>query len=269
MSRPTWFVELLKLAFPSRFALAKTTKVPLVEQVVQKMLFEDDDLVYLPSDVTIPVGESVAHVQDMVLPSQIVDHFIQQAEVHWVMEECICRSAAHCKDYPIDLGCLFLGTAAEGINPKLGHPVSREEALAHVQRAREAGLVHLIGRNKLDTVWLGVGPGTQLLTICNCCPCCCLWRMHPDLGPAIQAGLHRMPGLQIVVTDLCQGCETCVQNCFVNAIHILDGKAEISEGCLGCGRCVTICPEGAIEVQIQETGIIAQTISRITRWVEV
>jgi ferredoxin len=268
MSRPSWFVELLKLAFPGRFVAAKTTKVPVVERVVQKMLFEEDDLYYLPQDSALLIGESVGHFQEVVLPSQIVDHFIQQAEVHWVMEECICRSATHCDDYPIDLGCLFLGAAAQGINPKLGHRVSKQEALAHAHRARDAGLIHLIGRNKLDTVWLGVGPRTQLLTICNCCPCCCIWRMHPDLGPAIQDGLQRMPGVRILVTDLCQGCETCVENCFVSAIQIQDGQAVIGPGCLGCSRCVTICPEGAIEVQIHGEDFITETLERITSLVE-
>jgi hypothetical protein len=90
------------------------------------------------------------------------------------MNTCLCRDAKQCKDYPIDLGCLFLGEAALGINPRLGRGVTKREALEHIRRCREAGLVHLIGRNKLDTVWLGVGPGDKLLTICHCCPCCCL-----------------------------------------------------------------------------------------------
>jgi hypothetical protein len=77
------------------------------------------------------------------------------------MNSCICREAERCEDYPIDLGCLFLGEAALGINPQLGRRVTKEKALQHVRRCREAGLVHLIGRNKLDTMWLGVGPGDR------------------------------------------------------------------------------------------------------------
>jgi len=51
-----------------------------------------------------------------------------------------------------------MGAAAMGIHPRFGRPVDRDEALDHVRRCREAGLVHLVGRNRLDTVWLGVGP---------------------------------------------------------------------------------------------------------------
>ncbi len=182
MSTPIWFVSLIRRAFPGRYVLARATKLPLVGRVLDEMLFAGDALVYVPPDETvrrIEIHQPVDDAGSMVLPSQLVEHFIEQAEYCWIMNACICRQAGDCRDYPVDLGCLFLGRAAAGINPKLGRAVTRDEALAHVRRCQDAGLVHLIGRNKLDTVWLGVGPGDQLLTICNCCPCCCLWRLLP------------------------------------------------------------------------------------------
>jgi hypothetical protein len=39
----------------------------------------------------------------------------------------------------------------------------------------------MIGRNKIDTLWMGVGPGYKLMTVCNCCPCCCLFKTLPNL----------------------------------------------------------------------------------------
>ena len=69
-----------------------------------------------------------------------------------------------------------MGEAAHGINPQLGRKVSKEEALEHLKKCREAGLVHVIGRNELDALWLGVRPGYKLLTVCNCCHCCCITR---------------------------------------------------------------------------------------------
>ena len=180
MARPIWFVNLVKKYFPSRFSLAKLTKVPVVGRVIDYGLFEGDDIIYLPKDSVIQINESVTRPEDMVLPSQVLEHFIEKATHHWIMNFCICRDASGCRDHPIDLGCLFLGEAALGINPEFGRLASKEEALAYVRRCRDAGLVHMIGRNKLDTVWLGVDPGHKLLTICNCCPCCCLWKMLPD-----------------------------------------------------------------------------------------
>jgi ferredoxin len=200
----------------------------------------------------------------MVLPSQVVEHLIRQANTRWVMDTCICRDSAHCQDYPVELGCLFLGEAAAGINPRLGRPVSEDEALAHVARCREAGLVHMVGRNKLDTLWLGVGPGERLLTICNCCPCCCLWRVLPHVAPRIGAKVRAMPGVRVTVGEGCVGCGTCAEGvCFVEAIRLVDGRAVIGEGCRGCGRCAEVCPQGAIEVKMGNADFVAAALEEL------
>jgi Pyruvate/2-oxoacid:ferredoxin oxidoreductase delta subunit len=280
MSRPLWLVQFIKKTFPNRFLAARATKVPVLGRILDRWLFEGDDLFYLPKDQaiqtirTIQINQSLDMPGEVVLPSQVVEHFIEKASTHWIMNVCICRDAEQCEDYPIDLGCLFLGEAALGINPKLGRRVTKEEALEHVRRCREAGLVHLIGRNKLDTVWLGVGPGSKLLTICNCCPCCCLWRVLPHVAPRISAKVTRMDGVTVTVNDRCVGCGTCTQGiCFVDAIHIheVDNRAVISDACRGCGRCVEVCPQGAIEISIsiERDQFVEQSIARISPLVDV
>jgi ferredoxin len=270
MATPVWFVELIKKAFPNRFAVARLTRWPLIGPLMQHWLAEGDDLIYLTRDHVISIHQTLDAPESMVLPSQVVDYFIEKASYHWIMNFCICREAEKCQNYPRDLGCLFLGEAASRINPKLGRHVSKEEALEHVRRCREAGLVHLIGRNKLDTVWLGVGPGDRLLTICNCCPCCCLWRVLPYVAPAIGDQVHRMPGVTVMVGEGCTGCGTCTQDvCFVDAIHLVEGRAVISDACRGCGRCVSICPEGAIRITISNEQIVDEIIQRISSVVDV
>ncbi|GAF91498.1 unnamed protein product, partial [marine sediment metagenome] len=139
----------------------------------------------------------------------------------------------------------------------------------HVRRAGEAGLVHLIGRNKLDAVWLDVGPGERLLTVCNCCPCCCLWKMLPDLDPLFGGKVTKMEGVEVQVTQGCVGCGRCQEVCFVNAIQIEDGSAEIGDECRGCGRCVEVCPEGAITITVPDLADIESTIRRIEDAVDV
>jgi len=264
MARPLWFVKLLKKAFPQRFLLARMTRLPLFGRAVDHLLFQGDDILYLPKDHVIRIDAPLDMPEEMALPSQVVEHFIERAGYHWVMNACICRDAHQCKDYPIDLGCLFLGEAAAGINPKLGRRVTKEEALAHVRRARALGLVHMIGRNKLDTVWLGVGPGTRLVTICNCCPCCCLWRIAPHLTPSIGAKISRMPGVSVAVTDRCTGCGACTRGiCFVDAIHMEGQRAAISEACRGCGRCADLCPQKAIQVSCDPRAV-GQAIARLS-----
>lgn len=271
MSRPLWFVILLKKAFPTRYFLAMLArKVPPIRKLIDHFLFEGDDIIYLPKDTVIQINQPIARAEETVLPSQIVERFIEQANYRWIMNKCICRDSEQCKGYPIDLGCIFLGEAVLQINPQLGHLATTEEALAHLQRAREAGLVHLIGRNRIDSVWLGAGPFDKLLTICNCCPCCCLWRALPDLPPEISGNVTRMPGVTVTVTDRCVGCGTCTRDvCFVSAIRLVDGRAVINETCRGCGRCVEICPQHAIELHIEDTTFVEQSIARLTPLVDI
>lgn len=270
MARPLWFVELLKQCFPGRFLIARLTKVPAIGKVIDHWLFQEDDIIYLPKEEAIQVNKPINAPEHIVLPSQVVKYFIDKANYHWIMNTCMCRAASKCKDYPIDLGCLFLGEAALGINQKLGRRVTKEEAHKHVQRCREAGLVHLVGRNKLDSLWLGVSPGNKLLTICNCCPCCCLWRMLPYIAPLIGSKVTKMPGILVTVTDKCVGCGTCTHDvCFVDAISLVNNRAVRSDNCRGCGRCVSVCPHDAIEISIDDEQFVSKTIARLSHLVDV
>jgi len=270
MARPLWFVELVKKSFPTRFLLARLSRYAGLRQVIDYMLFAGDDIIYLPKDNVIQVGVDLTRPSDVILPSAVIEHFIQETNHLWLMDFCICRTAEGCQDYPAELGCLFLGEAVEKINPELGRRVSKEEALAHLQRCREAGLVHLVGRNKLDTVWLGANPGHKLLTICNCCPCCCLWRVLPVIDESISRKVTKMPGVSVTVTEACKGCKLCTRDvCFVQAIH-MEGKTAVIDDtvCRGCGRCVEVCPLDAIELTVADTSFMAAAIERIAPLVD-
>jgi len=274
MAHSLRFVWLLKKTFPGRRLIAKMTKAPLLGRAIDKMLFDGDDIMYLPKDSvaqrTIQIGRKLETPEEIALPSEIIHNFIDKANFHWIMNFCICRDASKCKDYPIEYGCLFLGEAAKGINPKLGREVTKEEAHEYLNKCRDAGLVHLIGRNKLDATWLGVSPGDKLLTVCNCCPCCCLWKILPDLKSEIGRKVTKMPGVDVRVTDACVGCGTCTEGiCFVNAIRLVDGRAVISDQCRGCGRCVEVCPESAIEMTIENMDFIQSSVDRVDSLVDV
>jgi ferredoxin len=270
-----WFVKLVKKSFPTRFALARFTKTPLVGRLIDQAFFGGDDIIYLPKDKLvqkrlIEVNETIERPIDTVLPSAVVAHFIEQAEYRWIMNFCICREADGCQEYPHELGCIFLGEAVLKINPELGRLASRQETLDHLSRCRDAGLVHMIGRNKLDTIWLGATPGHKLLTICNCCPCCCLWRVLPHVDPSIGEKVTRMPGVAVSVNEGCRGCELCVRDvCFVEAIQMVDGRAIIDRTrCRGCGRCVEICPLDAIDLTFTPNSSVRRSIDRIAPLVE-
>ncbi len=273
MARPLWFVDFLKKHFELRYFGAEMTKWPIIGRMMERALFNGhktgDALFYLPKDRVV-IQQNIEDQENVAVPSSVVAHFIQKANHIFLMNRCICRDAADCQNYDHDIGCIFLGEAVLDINPELGRLVDKDTALAHLQRAREAGLVHLIGRDKIDAVWMGVKPSTKLMTICNCCPCCCLFRFLPNLAPKLQKKIERMPGVHIVVTEDCIGCGLCTEDvCFIDAIHLEDGKAVISEDCRGCGNCAEVCPEGAIKVVIERDDYIQTAIERLSQAVEV
>ncbi len=269
MARPIWFVNLLKRIYPARRLVARLTRLTLFGNMIDHWLFRGDEMYVIPKDQTIQIHAPLNTPESIIIPSQLVEHYINQANHIWIMDFCICREGDNCQDYPHDLGCIFLGKPVLQINSKLGRLVTREEALDHARRCREAGLVHSVGRNRLDSVWLGASPSEELMTICSCCPCCCLWGLVTDLTPKIGRKITRLPGVEVAVTGNCTGCGLCADGiCFADAIQIKNGQAEISLECRGCGRCVEICPEGAITLTLEGEENFQKTIHRLDSLVD-
>jgi UDP-glucose 4-epimerase len=55
----------------------------------------------------------------------------------------------------------------------------------------------------------------------------------------------------------------------VDAIHLVDSRAVISDACRGCGHCVDVCPQKAIEISIQYGQSVEKSIARIAPLVDV
>ncbi len=265
------FVLFLEKMYPYRILVAKMSRVPLMREIINKMLFDKTNLTVLPKEslIEIKLEKSIKPPENIVLPSQVVEYFIRKSNHRFIMKFCLCREAMQCKNHPIEFGCLFLGDAVRNINPEFGREATIDEALAYVQQCRADGLIHLIGRDKIDETWLGVGSDGKLLTICNCCSCCCLWKILSDLDPKISSKVKRMPGVEVKVTEKCTGCGICTEHCFVQAIHIQNQHAIIGDDCKGCGRCADLCPQHAIHVTITDELFIQKTIERIEKSVDV
>ena len=276
MKRPT-FADLsiffVKHNFKRRFFLAGLTrKSKVAHKIIKKLLFEGDEIIIIPNTINlninngnnktiknIPIDKKIDESKSSFLPTEILKKAVSESKNVVIMHNCICRTSNDCKDYPHDIGCIFMGPAVKRIPKHLCKEVSAEEAIEHINKADAAGLSHLIGRNKIDSVWMNVGPKEELLTVCHCCPCCCLWKVVPNLEDDIGDRVEKLEGVNVEThSEKCSGCKLCIDSCFVKAISFNEetNTIEIDQNkCRGCGKCVNICKKDAISINYTQQSV--------------
>jgi len=159
----------------------------------------------------------------------------------WGVRDCICRVQksliGEACEHPVE-NCLVFSPVENAFESAEDvRSLSKEEALAILEEAEEAGLVHSSGNYRTGNSY-----------ICNCCTCSCgVMRGIAELG--IQTAVARSAFRAVVDVQECLGCGRCVNRCQFGALSLRDGAAEIdSERCAGCGLCVTTCPPGAMRL---------------------
>lgn len=237
--------------------------VPFLREIHPWMDRRKSSITYLP------INESLS-VEGSPLPVEVIAGYIRRSKYRVIMDSCLCRTARDCRDYPLDIGCLFMGKSALQLPPGVSRRVDSRDALAHLEKAVAAGLVPLIGKVRFDNTAFLIPDERRLLSVCFCCPCCCMMGYYRHL-PADQLDdvFPRLEGLLIEVTDACTGCGTCVGKCYVKAITIVDGRAVHSATCRGCGRCARVCPNGAVRVSLTGAGAREELVRRIDSSVDV
>lgn len=59
--------------------------------------------------------------------------------------------------------------------------------------------------------------------------------------------------VKIIIKVNCVGCGSCVVECEVNAVDLVDGAAVVdSEKCNDCGKCIIICPTNALSKELSK-----------------
>ena len=147
-------------------------------------------------DVTfLPINEDIEQGESTVLPRQVAEEIIRQAAHRVILPICLCRVGCRCEDYPMEMGCIFMGEGAKNIDPSVGRPVSvggghRPHGLGH-----RAGLIPQIGKVDPDPIMLGVKDTRHFLTLCFCCTCCCIaMRNMPRWSPEVKDRMHKLDG---------------------------------------------------------------------------
>ena len=131
--------------------------------------------------------------------------------------------------------CLTFGSAAAFFQRnRLGRPIDKEEALAILRQANEAGLVLQPGNSK------------QSGFICCCCGDCCAalrnLKQHPQPTSVLSSAFFAK-----VDKELCNSCGVCETRCQMEALDFNDSAPAVNlDRCIGFGLCVPTCPIEAI-----------------------
>jgi len=186
----------------------------------------------------IPVGEAVKHDVEIQPYEQAVA--LLEGAKSWAVRDCICRAQQKLVgkgcDAPME-ACLSLAPV-EGIfgGSKVDRVIDKREALALLNEAAEAGLVHTVGNYRENHFY-----------ICNCCTCCCgvLRRLSEfEIPTAIAHSAYRAQ----VDADLCIACSACAERCQFDAISVGDVAVVDAGRCVGCGQCTLVCPVDSISL---------------------
>jgi Pyruvate/2-oxoacid:ferredoxin oxidoreductase delta subunit len=188
---------------------------------------------------TVPIYETIPN-KSAVMPYDDIRKIVQEAESISV-SDCFCDRHFQLRGQPTFEPlerCLIFGLLADYLIEKgFGRKVTPEEATEILDKCRDAGLVH------------NVSDFQNPVFICNCGDHCGgnILRRQPP-GPFAEYDKTNNY-CATVDTDLCAGCEVCVDRCWFKAIEMEGGVAKINqEVCAGCGVCVVKCPVEAISL---------------------
>jgi electron transport complex protein RnfB len=189
-----------------------------------------------PVHRVIPVGESV-RMDLEIRPFESAAEIVDGAQ-SWGVLDCICRKqkaligdpCAH----PVDV-CMALSQQPGAFeHGTFIRDLTKDEAMATLDRAARAGLVHSVSNNQ-EGLWY----------ICNCCTCsCAILRGIAELG--IANAVARSQFVNQVDDSLCLLCGDCVEHCQFDALTVDDACLINQIKCVGCGVCVGFCPEEAL-----------------------
>lgn len=205
----------------------------------------------------IPVDQAIPFEIE-VFPYERATRLVEEAK-SWGVRDCICRVQKRligegC-DHELENCIMFAPVEGAFESSEATRPITRDEALAILRGAADAGLVHS-----------AVNTQEGVYYICNCCTCCCgVLRGAQEFG---QRGAAAPSGFRSRVDpDVCTGCGACIERCQFGALAVDGGVcASDRSRCVGCGLCVRACPEGALSLERRAEGELARPPANEQEW---
>ncbi len=199
---------------------------------------------------TIPVEKSLTPEHRVSTYDNIREMLENRIDSIAVMN-CICRQEhdlleKSCKVSDIRRNCISFDNFAEivlKIVPS-ARRISKDELLKILDTNQKEGFV-IQSENNQNPQYM-----------CFCCGCCCGFlttvKQFPRPAEYYSSNFYAQSN-----SELCIGCETCVERCQMEAITMDDGKSSVNlDRCIGCGNCVAICEANAISLIKRDEEII-------------
>ncbi len=232
--------------------------VPVLGKLARKAAMLDSEKRHFSQGHIIPLNRDInfrEKYDNVVTPFTLLKNIINEAGYIAIMNKCYCRDSLKCKKYNPDFGCIMIGEGARTMEKNgIAYHVTNEQALGHLEKAADMGLIAMALWIELEAFGMGLTEDEhyRLLEICLCCPCCCIGlRNFSKWGPAIMKRFNSI-GWAASTKDGCTSCGKCAKVCPMNAITVNENSITVSDECIGCGICASKCPSGAIEmVQIR------------------
>ncbi len=198
---------------------------------------------------TIPIEKSILPEHNIGTYDE-VNKLIGNTDGPITIFNCVCKQEMDLLGKPCNVSdirdtCMAFGNFAKGtMELGVGRELNKSEAMERMQKYQELGLI-LQPDNSQDPVF-----------ICACCGDCCqnlqMVKRFPRPADYFTSNFHA-----IVDSETCEGCETCVDRCQMEALTLVNNVATIDyDRCIGCGNCVVTCPSEAIKLQKNEKELV-------------
>ncbi|MFX0005304.1 MAG: 4Fe-4S dicluster domain-containing protein [Promethearchaeota archaeon] len=190
---------------------------------------------------TIPVEKSLSPDYTVSTYDDIRDIITEKVNRIAIIN-CVCREQHEILDEPCKLSdirrccVMFNDAAVRRIDDGLGEEISKEEFFEILKDYQKAGFV-LQPENCQNPSFM-----------CICCGCCCgvltMAKQYPKPAEYYSSNFYALSN-----SELCNGCETCLKRCQMEAITIENNHAVVNlDRCIGCGNCVPTCGMKAMKL---------------------